>query len=36
MTVLGGVVAGDGAEKVAWLAPPAQSLRHIVAACTPS
>jgi hypothetical protein len=35
MTVLGGVVARDGAENVAWLAPPAESLRHIVAACTP-
>jgi hypothetical protein len=28
-------VARDGAENVAWLAPPAESLRHIVAACTP-
>lgn len=35
MKVLGGVVARDGAENVAWLAPPAESLRHIVAACTP-
>jgi hypothetical protein len=34
MKPIGATVARDGAENVAWLAPPSAALRHTVAVCT--